>query len=191
MMNHHKEVQNIIPDRNWSQKGNRSSLSIEMRSSHSSIFGSQCLMNIPICTFKLMSTVDLVPKSYDRIQNIAGDPHCALGYIIHHFNINKVSRSLRNFPGYCYDQVYHLTYIDPTWYNSLQRYYIITWKQLQDALVQEWLELPIKYGKYLASDEIPIYLLDCFLWLKLLFHLPLWTHTLKNANSPTIILHNN
>ena len=40
---------------------------------------------------ELMSTVDLVLKSYDQIQNIAGDPHCALGYIIHHFNIDKVS----------------------------------------------------------------------------------------------------
>ena len=41
---------------------------------------------------ELMSHVDeMVPKSYDQIQNIAGDPHCALGSIIHHFNINKVS----------------------------------------------------------------------------------------------------
>ena len=112
---------------------------------------------------ELMSTVDLVLKSYDRIQNIAGDPHRALGYIIHHFNIDKVSWSLHIFPGYCYDQVYYLTYIDPTRFESLQRYYEITGKQLQDALVQEQLELQIKYGKYLVSNEMPIYLLDCFL----------------------------
>ena len=40
---------------------------------------------------ELMSTVDLVPKSYDRITDIPGDPNCALGYIIHHFNIDRVS----------------------------------------------------------------------------------------------------
>ena len=41
---------------------------------------------------KLMSHIDeMIPKSYDRIQSIVGDPHCALGYIIHHFNIDKVS----------------------------------------------------------------------------------------------------
>ena len=40
---------------------------------------------------ELMSHVDtMVPKSYDQIQSIAGDPQCALGYIIHHFNIDKV-----------------------------------------------------------------------------------------------------
>ena len=41
---------------------------------------------------KLMTTIDhVVPKSYDWIQSITGDPQCALGYIIHHFNINRVS----------------------------------------------------------------------------------------------------
>ena len=62
-----------------------------------------------------MSHVDsVVPKLYDKVQSIAGDPQCALGYIIHHFNINKVSRSLHTFPGYVYDQVYYSTYVDTT-----------------------------------------------------------------------------
>ena len=43
---------------------------------------------------ELMSTVDLVPKSYDRITDIPGDPNRALSYIIHHFNIDKVSCSI-------------------------------------------------------------------------------------------------
>ena len=43
---------------------------------------------------KLMSTVDLVPKSYDWITDIPGDPNRALGYIIHHFNIDKVSQTI-------------------------------------------------------------------------------------------------
>ena len=41
---------------------------------------------------ELMSTVDhVVPKLYDQIQSITSDLQCALGYIIQHFNINKVS----------------------------------------------------------------------------------------------------
>ena len=75
---------------------------------------------------ELMSTVDLVPKSYDWIKDIAGNPNRALGYIIHHFNINKVSRNIHTFPGYCYNQVHYSTYIDTTQYNSLQGYYKVT-----------------------------------------------------------------
>ena len=113
---------------------------------------------------KLMSTIDhVVPKSYDWIQNITRDPQCALGYIIHHFNIDRVSQSIHTFPNYMYDQVYYSTYIDTSWYTSIQHYYKITGKQLQDALVQEWLELQITYARYLVSDDIPPYLLDCFL----------------------------
>ena len=113
---------------------------------------------------ELMSTVDhVVPKSYDQIQSITGDPQCALGYIIHHINIDKVSQSLRTFPDYTYNQIYYSTCVDTTWYNSLQNYYKITVKQLQDALVQEWLELQIKYARYLVYDDLLPYYLDCFL----------------------------
>ena len=113
---------------------------------------------------ELMSTVDhVVPKSYDQIQSITGDLQCALGYIIHHFNIDKVSQSLHTFPDYTYNQVYYSTYVDTSWYTSLQRYYKITGKQLQDALVQEWLELQIKYGRYIVSDDMTPYILQCFL----------------------------
>ena len=113
---------------------------------------------------ELMSHMDtMVPKSYDWIQSIARDPHCALGYIIHHFNIDKVSQQIRSFPNYRYDQVYYSTYVDTTQYTTLQCYYKVTRKQLDNALVQERLELQTKYGRYLVSDEMPIYLLDCFL----------------------------
>ena len=113
---------------------------------------------------ELMSHVDtVVPKLYDGIKDIARNPQCAIGYIMHHFNIDRVSKSLCTFPNYAYDQVYHLTYVDTTRFHTLLHYYKVTSKQLQDALVQEWLELQIKYGKYFASDKILIYLLDCFL----------------------------
>ena len=113
---------------------------------------------------ELMSTVDhVVPKSYDGIQSIAKNPQHALGYIIHHFNIKRVSKSLCTYPNYAYDQVYYLTYINTSQFTSLQRYYKATAKQLQDALVQEQLELQIKYTRYLMFDDLPPQLLDCFL----------------------------
>ena len=113
---------------------------------------------------ELMSHVDgMVPKLYDQIQSIAGDPHRALGYIIHHFNIDKVSWQIRSFPNYRYDQVYYSTYVDTTWYTTLQRYYTVTHKQLDDAIAKERLELQKKYGRYLITNDIPITLLDCFL----------------------------
>ena len=113
---------------------------------------------------KLMSHIDeMIPKSYDRIQSIVGDPHCALGYIIHHFNIDKVSRNIWAYPPYNLDQVYYSTYVDPTWYKALQNFYKVTRKQLDDALAKEWLELQKKYGCYLTTDDLLIILLDCFL----------------------------
>ena len=112
---------------------------------------------------ELMTTVELAPESYDRITDIPGDPNQALGYILHHFNIDRVSRSIRAYCPYNLDQVYYSIYVEPSRFNSLQNYYKITWKQLQNALDQEWLELQMKYGHYLTTNEIPIVLLDCFL----------------------------
>ena len=62
---------------------------------------------------ELMTHVDdIILRSYPQIEGIAGDPQRALGYIIHHFNIERVSKSLRTIPNYCYDQVYYSTDID-------------------------------------------------------------------------------
>ena len=114
---------------------------------------------------ELMSTVDLVLKSYNRITDIPRDPNRALRYIIHHFNIDRVSQSIRAYPPYNLDQVYYSTYVIPSRYPSLLNYYNHTRKQLQDALDQEQLELQKKYGQYLTTNDIPIALLDCFLFL--------------------------
>ena len=110
-----------------------------------------------------MSSVDLVLKSYDRITNIPGDPNHALGYIIHHFNIDKVSCTIQAYPPYHLDQVYYSTYVEPTQYKALQNFYKVTWQQLEDALAKERLELQKKYGWYLTTDDLPIVLLDYFL----------------------------
>ena len=94
---------------------------------------------------ELMTTVTTAPESYDRITDISGNPHRALGYILYHFNIDRVSRSIRAYRPYNLDQVYYSTYVEPYRYKSLLNYYDVTRKQLQDALDQERLELQIKY----------------------------------------------
>ena len=75
---------------------------------------------------ELMTTVTTTPESYDRITDISGNPHRALGYILYHFNINRVSRSIRAYHPYHLDQVYYSTYIEPSWYKSLLNYYDLT-----------------------------------------------------------------
>ena len=43
---------------------------------------------------ELMTTVMTTPESYDQITDISGNPHRALGYILYHFNIDRVSHSI-------------------------------------------------------------------------------------------------
>ena len=93
---------------------------------------------------ELMTTVELAPESYDQITDIPGDPNQALGYILHHFNIDRVSCSIRAYRPYHLDQVYYSTYMEPSRYRLLLNYYNLTQKQLQDALAQERLELQKK-----------------------------------------------
>ena len=112
---------------------------------------------------ELMTTVNTTPESYDRITDISGNPHRALGYILYHFNIDRVSRSIRAHRPYHLDQVYYSTYVIPSQFKSLLNYYNRTWLQLEDALAKERLEIQLKYGRYLVPDELPITLMDCIL----------------------------
>ena len=127
----------------------------------------------------LLAHVDAVtPKLYDQIEDIARDPQCALAYIIHHFNIERISKGLHTFPNYVYDQVYYSTYIDSSRYNTLIHYSEATrilpdcetlkqeklrTIQIENALAKERLELQVKYGCYHSPNDIPITLLDCYL----------------------------
>ena len=114
---------------------------------------------------KFMTTVELAPETYDQITDIPRDPNQALGYILHHFNIDRVSHSIWAYCPYNLNQVYYSTYVEPSRYHSLLNYYNLTRQQLQNALDQERLELQRKYGRYLTTNNIPITLLDCFLFL--------------------------
>ena len=110
-----------------------------------------------------MTTVETTPESYNRITNISGNPHWALGYILYHFNIDRVSRSIRAYRPHHLDQVYYSTFIEPSRYKSLLNYYDLTRNQLQNALAKERLEIQQKYGRYLVPDDLSITLMDCFL----------------------------
>ena len=112
---------------------------------------------------ELMTTVTMTPESYDQITNISRNPHRALGYILYHFNIDRVSRSIRAYRPYHLDQVYYSTFVEPSRYKSLLNYYDLTQKQVQDALAKERLEIQLEYGRYLVPDELPITLMDCIL----------------------------
>ena len=112
---------------------------------------------------ELMETVDTPSETYDRITNISGNPHKALGYILYHFNIDRISRSIRAYRPYNLDQVYYSTFVEPSQYKTLLKYYDLTRKRLQDALAKERLEIQKLYGRYLVPDELPITLMDCFI----------------------------
>ena len=112
---------------------------------------------------ELMTTVETPSESYDRITDIAGNPHRALGYILYHFNTDRISRSIRAYRPYSLDQVYYSTFVEPSRYKSLLNYYDLTRKQLEYALAKERLEIHQKYGRYLVPDDLSITLMDCFL----------------------------
>ena len=112
---------------------------------------------------ELMTTVEITTESYQRITDISRNPHRALGYILYHFNIDRVSRSIRAYHPHHLDQVYYSTFVEPTRYKSLLNYYNLTRKQLEDALAKERLEIQQLYGRYLVPDELPITLMDCIL----------------------------
>ena len=112
---------------------------------------------------ELMTTVETPSELYDWITDISGNPHRALGYILYHFNIDRISRSIRAYRPYHLDQVYYSNFIEPSRYKSLLNYYDLTQKQLQDALAKERLEIQKLYGRYLVPDKLPITLMDCIL----------------------------
>ena len=112
---------------------------------------------------ELMTTVTTTLESYDRITDISGNPNRALGYILYHFNINRISRSIRAYRPYQLNQVYYSTFVEPSRYKSLLNYYDLTWKQLQDALAKERLEIQQHFGWYLVPDDLSLTLMDCIL----------------------------
>ena len=110
-----------------------------------------------------MTTVEISTESYQWITDIHRNPNRALGYILYHFNIDRVLRSIRAYHPHQLDQVYYSIFVEPSRYKSLLNYYDLTRKQLEDALAKEWLEIQKLYGQHLVPDELPITLMDCIL----------------------------
>ena len=108
---------------------------------------------------------DALPKPYVWTHDSIKDPKSALSYIITNFNIRKVSKSIQDFPLSHYNQVYYSTYINTSWYTTLQHYIATQAYNLwvQNALVQKQLEIQIRYARYQTFDDLPPYLLQCFL----------------------------
>ena len=102
-----------------------------------------------------------------HVQNhsIAEDPDEALRYIITHFNIDIVSQLIQRFPEYSFEKVYYLTYIDTSRYPRLQHLIDLATKNLQNrnALAQQWLVTHQQNIRYLTSDDLSPYLLQCLL----------------------------
>ena len=100
------------------------------------------------------------------LQGWDGDTrHMILFLHLCHFNINRVSHSIWEFPKLKFDQVYYLTYIDTSQYTFLQCLIDVTAHNLrvQNALVQKQLELEIRYTRYQTPDDLSPYILQCLL----------------------------
>ena len=59
--------------------------------------------------------------NHTRNNIIAEDPDEALHYIINHFHVNGVAKSIRQYPDLFFEQVYYSTYIEPRRFIRLQQ----------------------------------------------------------------------
>ena len=60
------------------------------------------------------------PSDHVRNNIIAEDPDEALRYIINHFHVDGVAKSIHIFPDLFFKQVYYSTYIEPRRFTHLQ-----------------------------------------------------------------------
>ena len=104
-------------------------------------------------------------ETSDHVQNniIAEDPDEALHYIINHFHVDGIAKSIRTYPDLNFKQVYHSTYIEPRRFTRLQFLIDQSAKNLryQNALVQQQLAIKNSYSRYLSSDDLSPYILQC------------------------------
>ena len=126
-------------------------------------------LEFPKPYFKLQEVIsnldDALLKPYEWTHDCIKDPESALAYIITHFNIETVSKSIQAYPPLNFNQVYYSTYINTSRFLPLQQYITASSHnlrvQIQNALVQKWSELQIKYARYQPSDDLSPYLIQC------------------------------
>ena len=106
-------------------------------------------------------------ETSDHVRNniIAKDPDEALRYIINHFHVDGIAKSIQTYPDLNFEQVYYSTYIEPWRFTRLQFLIDLSAKNCwyQNALAQQWLAIEKLYSRYLSSNNLSPYILQCLL----------------------------
>ena len=106
-------------------------------------------------------------ETLDHVRNniIAKDPDEALRYIINHFHVDGIAKSIRSFPDFNFEQVYYSTYIEPRHFTRLQQLIELAAKnhRYNHALAIQRLAIQNLYSRYLSSDDLSPYILQCLL----------------------------
>ena len=104
-------------------------------------------------------------SGYTRNNIIAEDPDEALHYIINHFHVDGIAKSIRTSSDLCFEQIYYSTYIEPHRFTRLQHLINLSAKNRrhENALTQQWLAIQKSYSRYLSSDDLSPYILQCLL----------------------------
>ena len=104
-------------------------------------------------------------SGHTRNDIIAEDPDEALHYIINHFHVDGIAKSIRSFPELNFEQVYYSTYIEPRRFTRLQ--YLIDLaaknRRYDNALAIQRLAIKNSYGRYRSSNDLSPYILQCLL----------------------------
>ena len=87
------------------------------------------------------------------------DPEKALRYIVKHFNLETIHKSMKLFPDLSHNFIYSNTFVDPDCF-LLLKHYINKLIHDRNALLQKWLELQ---ARYMISDKINPFIVQCVL----------------------------
>ena len=98
------------------------------------------------------------PKPYLHNQDFRS-PDKALKYIMKHFNLETIHKSVKQFPYLSHDFIYSNTFVDPDHFILLQHYINKSIREC-NAYLQKWLEL---HSRYIASEEINPLIVTCIL----------------------------
>ena len=104
-------------------------------------------------------------SGHTRNNIIAEDPDEALRYIINHFHVERIAKSIRSSPELNFEQVYYSTYIEPRRFLRLQYLIDLSSKnsRYNNALAIQRLAIKNSYGRYQSSNDLSPYILQCLL----------------------------
>ena len=104
-------------------------------------------------------------SGHTRKNIITEDPDEALRYIINHFHVDGIAKSIHSFPELNFEQVYYSTYIEPRRFIRLQQLIELAAKnrRYENALAIQRLAIKNSYGRYRSSNDLSPYILQCLL----------------------------